>query len=196
MIFKFLKNLIYGYNITAEQVILLDLVYSSTQEFEYYINIFPEDKQKLIQNLLRRGFIKEDSDGLLLLEEKGHEVIANFKILNENVCDELFKPLENDIPAIVEEYRKLFDGLKLGSMGSKSSCINKMKKFLKLNPRVTKEEIIKATTAYINSLGGNYQYLQQADYFINKNEGSRLETWIEEIRKNDNPLRDWTTTIS
>lgn len=200
MIFKFLKNLIYNYGITAEQVIILDLIYSSTEEFEYYLNTFPEDKQKYIQNLLRRGFIVEDN-GLLILEDKGHEVIANFKEFNENVCDDLFAPLENDIPAIVEEYRKLFDGLKLGSMGSKTSCLNKMKKFLKLHPKTTKEEIIKATQTYINSLGGNYHYLQQADYFISKTDkdgsaGSRLETWIEEIKKNDNPLRDWTTSIS
>lgn len=195
MIFKLLKNLVYAYEITVEQLALLDLIYNSTAEFEYYINSFPEDKKKYLQNLLRRGFIKEE-DGLILLEDKGFEVIQNVKNFNDDLCDDLFKTHEDEIPNLVEEYRKLFEGLRLGSMGSKSSCINKMKKFLKYNPKTTKEEIIKATQTYIDSFKGDYTYLQQADYFINKNEGSRLETWIEEIRKNDNPLGDWTTTIA
>lgn len=195
MIFKLLKNLVYAYEITVEQLILLDLLNGNTEEFEFYINTFPEDKKKYIQNLLRRGFIKEE-DGEVVLEDKGLEVVNNIKHFNDDLCDDLFKTSENEIPELVDEYRKLFEGLRLGSMGSKSSCINKMKKFFKNNPKVTKEEVIKATKTYIDSFNGNYTYLQQADYFINKNEGSRLETWIEEIRKNDNPLGDWTTTIA
>ena len=81
MIFKFLKDLIYGYSITSEQVVLLDLIYSSESELEYYLNTFPEDKKKLLQNLLRRGFIKEE-EGTYYLDEKGFEVINNFKNFN------------------------------------------------------------------------------------------------------------------
>ena len=38
----------------------------------------------------------------------------------------------------------------------------------KKNSNVTKEDVINATRAYIDSLNGDYRFLQQADYFIAK----------------------------
>ena len=70
----------------------------------------------------------------------------------------------------IEEYRKLWKGLKPGSMGSENACKEKMLRWMGENPNYTKEDILKAAKIYINSLN-NYQYLQAAHYFIYKKDG-------------------------
>ena len=96
----------------------------------------------------------------------------------------------------IEEYRNLWKGLKVGSMGSPMACKEKMLRWMGENPNYTKEDILKAAKIYINSLN-NYQYLQAAHYFIYKKDGkeedSRLSAFIEE-KEVDNT--DWTTRLS
>ena len=96
----------------------------------------------------------------------------------------------------IEEYRKLWKGLKPGSMGSENACKEKMLRWMGENPNYTKEDILKAAKIYINSLN-NYQYLQAAHYFIYKKDGkeedSRLSAFIEE-KEVDNT--DWTVKLS
>ena len=96
----------------------------------------------------------------------------------------------------IEEYRKLWKGLKPGSMGSENACKEKMLRWMGENPNYTKEDILKAAKIYINSLN-NYQYLQAAHYFIYKKDGkeedSRLSAFVEE-KEVDNT--DWTVKLS
>ena len=101
-----------------------------------------------------------------------------------------------DFDEFIEEYRNLWKGLKVGSMGSPMACKEKMLRWMGENPNYTKEDILKAAKIYINSLN-NYQYLQAAHYFIYKKDGkeedSRLSAFIEE-KEVDNT--DWTTKLS
>lgn len=96
----------------------------------------------------------------------------------------------------IEEYRNIWKGLRLGSMGSPSACRDKMVRWMKENPSYSKEDILKAAKIYIKSLD-NYQYLQQADYFIykkdSKEESSRLSAFIDEVEVDNT---DWTTKLS
>ena len=96
----------------------------------------------------------------------------------------------------IEDYRKLWKGLKVGSMGSPMTCKEKMLRWMGENPNYTKEDILKAAKIYINSLN-NYQYLQAAHYFIYKKDGkeedSRLSAFVEE-KEVDNT--DWTVKLS
>ena len=96
----------------------------------------------------------------------------------------------------IEEYRNIWKGLKLGSMGSPSACRDKMLRWMKENPSYSKEDILKAARIYIKSLD-NYQYLQQADYFIYKKDGkeesSRLSAFIDEVEVDNT---DWTVKLS
>ena len=96
----------------------------------------------------------------------------------------------------IEEYRKLWKGLKPGSMGSENACKEKMLRWMGENPNYSKEDILKAAKIYINSLN-NYQYLQAAHYFIYKKDGkeedSRLSAFVEE-KEVDNT--DWTVKLS
>lgn len=190
MIFKILEQLLYDYKISAEQWILLELIQDDPTKFQAYISMFPEEKGRLLQNLLRRGFISETEN----------PTVFKLTAYSEDALEKLNAPQEIkstdvDITKWVEEFRSLFDGLKLGSMGSKSACLKKMKLFHQKNPDVTLGEILEATKAYIESLRGDYRYLQQADYFIQKHDGSRLETWIEEVKKGNTSKGDWTTQL-
>ena len=97
----------------------------------------------------------------------------------------------------IEEFRNKWKGLKPGSMGSLSACKDKMKRWMFENPNYSKDQILKAAEIYIHSLN-NYNYLQQADYFIYKKdahgESSRLSAFIDEI---DNVhTEDWTSTLT
>jgi hypothetical protein len=74
-----------------------------------------------------------------------------------------------------------------------------MIRWIKNNPQYTFEDILKAADLYIESLDGNYKYLQRADYFIYKKEGkeesSRLSAFIEEININIVDS-DWTSNLN
>ena len=95
-----------------------------------------------------------------------------------------------DVDNWIDTFRSLFKATKkVGAMGDRNACSDKMKRFLKKNPKYTKDQILIAAIKYINSEANNasYRYLQQADYFIYKQENSskiersRLLTFLEEM---------------
>jgi hypothetical protein len=76
---------------------------------------------------------------------------------------------------------------------SKAECLGKMEKWVKANPKYNREQIFKATEAYlINQEFNNWQYTMKAHYFIDKKgKGSTLLEYCtaqdgpqEEINKN------------
>lgn len=195
MIFKDLLPLLKDTKISMEQLFLLSMLnLTEDSEVSLYLETFPEEKRKSIQNLLRRGFLEEGEDKELVVTEEGERLLDKAdSLLTKNPIEEVEQA--EAIEYWIDDFRKLFYGYKVGAMGSKSSCLKKMKVFLKKNPNVTKEDVINATRAYIDSLNGDYRFLQQADYFITKHDGSRLETWIEELKANPKPLGDWTSKL-
>lgn len=91
--------------------------------------------------------------------------------------------------AWIDEYRLKFQGKKVGVMGSRSACVDKMNRFLE-DYSFSRQTILLATDRYIGSCKqGGYSYLQRADYFIYKDETvnnsrvttSNLATLCEEI---------------
>jgi hypothetical protein len=98
----------------------------------------------------------------------------------------------------IEEWRELFPaGVKTGGYyvrGSKAGCLKKMKSFLKLNKKVTKNQIMSATKLYINeSRSRRYSYMKMADYFINKDGTSMLESYLEQAQSKNIIEFDATT---
>lgn len=83
----------------------------------------------------------------------------------------------------IDEYRKLFKAKSTatGVMGARTQCIAKMQKFIK-ETGASKADILAATKLYLDTLQ-DVRFLQQADYFISKNGGSRLEAFIEEYKE-------------
>ena len=137
--------------------------------------------------------IREKSKLLLdfLSIESSHSNYKEKKIIKKSN-----RVINEGFDEFIEEYRKLWKGLKPGSMGSENACKEKMLRWMGENPNYTKEDILKAAKIYINSLN-NYQYLQAAHYFIYKKDGkeedSRLSAFIEE-KEVDNT--DWTVKLS
>jgi len=149
------------------------------KKYEQVIKYFPKTYVSYINGLIKLGYIVNK-------EADNYDLAA--LILNKSKLKKLIGELETS-ELWIEEYRELFKGKKAGSMGTRSACIKKMDKFIKETGN-SREVIMSATQRYINSNRENgYSYLQQADYFIYKNENyggsaletSKLATYCEEI---------------
>ena len=160
----------------------------------------------ILHNLQEKQFVKLiiDKFGTTQILREKSKLLLDFLSIESNysnyqekkVVKKSNRVINEGFDEFIEEYRKLWKGLKPGSMGSENACKEKMLRWMGENPNYTKEDILKAAKIYINSLN-NYQYLQAAHYFIYKKDGkeedSRLSAFIEE-KEVDNT--DWTTKLS
>lgn len=149
------------------------------KRFEDIHRLFPVNYQKYIASLIKQGYV---------LNEEKEEIDLAKLILNKSKLKKIFGEIESS-NGWIDEYRELFKGKKSGAMGSRTACVKKMDKFIQ-EFGFSKETILHATRRYINKTkDGGYNYLQQADYFIYKNEivagssieHSRLSTFCEEV---------------
>ena len=162
-----------------------------------------ESEIYILEKLQEKQFIKIITYSEVILREKS-KLLLDFLSIESSYSDYKSKKvikkstrtISEGFDEFIEEYRNLWKGLKVGSMGSPNACKEKMLRWMRENPNYTKEDILKAAKIYINSLN-NYQYLQAAHYFIYKKDGkeedSRLSAFIEE-KEVDNT--DWTTKLS
>lgn len=166
-----------------------------------------EINNNVLDSLQNKQFIKivkDNEENLTIIREKSKLLIdfllieglnSNYK--NKKVIKKSSRSVNEGFEEFITEYRNLWKGLKVGSMGSHNSCSDKLSRWLKENPQYSKEDVLKAAKIYINSLD-NYQYLQQADYFVYKKdtygESSRLSSFIDETEVNNNT--DWTSKLS
>lgn len=111
---------------------------------------------------------------------------------------EVVQPFSDEF---IEKYRTKFKGLKPGSMGYAKAVTVKMIRFFEEHKNANEKDILLAVDKYLNSLD-NYNYLQQADYFIYKREtngaeSSRLAIFLEEVQSKGggNHGTDWTTKL-
>lgn len=187
-------NFLKEQNITPEEFILLIHLKNDN------ISSLFEDQ---FHGLEEKQFVKI-IDNEIILREKS-KLLLNFLSIESNysnykdkkIIKKSNRVINEGFDEFIEEYRNLWKGLKVGSMGSPTACKEKMERWMKENPDYSKEDILKAARIYINSVD-NYQYLQAAHYFIykkdnGKEEDSRLSAFIEE-KEIDNT--DWTTKLS
>lgn len=140
------------------------------------LNITDESLEKLTEE----GYIK------IINSEKG-EYDLRAKALEFKVEELKEKGNKESVDLTwIDEYRKLFreKSFSRGIMGSRSQCIQKMTAFIKKH-KANKEDILGATKLYLDTIN-NPTYIQQADYFISKNGGSRLEAFLEEYKETGN----------
>lgn len=137
----------------------------------------PTDKGKRL--------IADYSNALSILEGKGKH---KSKQVDESI-------IEAEITNWIDEYRNEFKGFKVGAMGDRKACINKMITFFKENPSYNdKAVVLRAARMYIASVN-NPLYLMRADYFINKEDGNKnkvstLAIFVEEV---DMEKREFST---
>ena len=158
-----------------------------------------------IEGLNRKKFIKiivkENYPDKYILRIKGKtlvEKLTNVQITMEgDTVTETINLTENEI--LVRDIREKFKGKKTGSMGDKEALARKIDRWKKNHPDVTDKEILLAVDKYLESLNGQYRFLQRADYFVykqnaHKDESSRLTMFVDEIRTPEENS-DWTSNI-
>jgi hypothetical protein len=166
-IFKFLKEK----NLSNDEFFLLYRKISNE-----YLNLIDIPLESLIM-LQDNKWIKITNE-----DKCEYELRVNSKKLFTELDEYMNKETIEQSKDWVQEYRELFKGKKVGAMGDPNECKKKLVDFLAQNPAYDKEIIIKATQKYINiEAQSNYKYLQQADYFILKNNKSRLLAFCEEV---------------
>lgn len=179
---------------------LIKIYFISCKEFFDY-TIDESDARFLQKNQFI--VIYKEKNIKYFLRDKGKIIldqIVKFKYPTpEEIKKSIKKDKADDFEIKIKKYRNKFNGLKLGSMGNLQDVKTKLRRWMKNNPDVSFKEILEATDLYIESLNGNYNYLQRADYFIykqnrKKEETSRLSIFIEEIRK-EPENSDWTTNL-
>lgn len=113
----------------------------------------------------------------------------NGKYYLTNPGDVIFEERKtDDVEEWIDEWRKGFSKYAPGKQGTRQNCIQKMKRFLANNPQYTKDQIFAARDEYLENLTDTH-YMQQADYFIYKQEGrkgeetSRLLVYCETVEE-------------
>lgn len=106
----------------------------------------------------------------------------------------VFNTDEGDLPDIriieindddLKRYRKLFAGIRNGSMGDKNTVRTKLIQWLSRNDNYTIEDVIEAASQVIYN--GDTKYIQNADNFIFNDKGqSPLSTAIDEMELTHN----------
>lgn len=173
--------------ITPSELILLFMIVNNSKIKSN--EIFTNEQAIEVVNGLKRKFFIDDK---LKATDKGKRLIVDYE---NQISNEEKKPNvkqvnaiinEKEIESYVDEYRNLFKGLKPGSMGDKKACVKKLVQFYKEYAEyANKDLILSATKRYINSLN-NYTYLKQADYFIFKQDHTKIDksmlaSYCEEI---------------
>lgn len=156
-----------------------------------------------LKSLQEKQFIKLINQEIIVREKS--KLLIDFMSIESNFSNHREKKIikvssrviNSEIDQFIEEYRNLWKGLKVGSMGSPLACKEKMIRWMKENPSYSKENILKAARIYIKSVN-DYQYLQAAHYFIykkdnGKEEDSRLSAFINETEPDNT---DWTVKLS
>lgn len=191
--------------LNINQILTLIKIYllSKKQLFDYQIKdsdleFLRENKYIIYYTDKNIKYFIRDKGNIIL--KKAVEFEKNDKSEVEVTSKKESKDVIEGLDIKVKKFRSRFNGLKVGSMGSLASVKNKLSRWMKTNPEVTFKEILAATDLYIESLNGDYRYLQRADYFIykqntSKEESSRLSIFIEEGNR-EIVNSDWGANIT
>lgn len=178
----------------SDEIIILELLKQKDYSTLYHLmgekpKAIRHDFQSALVSLSQLGLINDKSEIVEIKDivDKIYSSVDIPKILE--LSDEgkkLVGATDENVKDWIEEWRNLFPkGIKSGGYplrGSKKGCLRKMKKFLKENPTITKDEIFHATEKYLNERKKeNYEYTKVADYFIEKDNMSLLHSYIENL---------------
>lgn len=170
------KNLIKS-NMPLDEFLLLQVIFEKDDEIFDYVKNYPSVLQTL-EGLTLVGHLKYAGDSIAE-DCKNPEIldIADFSLSAEVLP--LFAKNEiaakvSDVDTWIQEYRNKFKGIKKNAMGDPKACLKKMKMFLKDNPEITKDKILKAVDEYLDNTPSTY--VMQADYFIYKSGMDKIPT--------------------
>lgn len=164
-------------------------------------NIFRESGFIVDQLILTCLIIRHDlnlqinTDHLVWLSSKGHltkrqgKLVLLIPIYQDDLSEQ--ENLSNGISDIdVDKFRKLFKGIRLGSMGNKNTVKEYLERFV-IEYNISMEQILDTVENYIGM--SDQRYIHNADNFIycfkNNKEVSPLAMLLEEGEQNINKLK-------
>ena len=179
-------------NLTVEELFIVTLCNEDYDNFKNYLAFsLPFNRGAiLLELLLSKELLVYDSDVAYVLTTKAKEMLS----IKDNMIS---------MDDFVEAFRNIFpSGVRTAGYlvkGDKNGCKRKLTKFLKEN-KVTQEEILEATRRYVNrSKLQNYEKLQLAHNFIEKNGISTLAGELEALLNPSFPAyviqKDYTNEI-
>jgi hypothetical protein len=157
-----------------------------TPDEQVFVQLLRSNRS-LAEAMVEKNLLKVDKEHLL---SSGHILGWNDNV-TEIILSNVKSPKSAGIEDWIDRYREVFKNKRIGSMGSKKACVEKMEKFIAEYPEYSDPElIISAANRYVNSQkSSNYIYLQRADYVISKKDidstNSRLAAFCEEILENE-----------
>lgn len=133
----------------------------------------------LCKEMLQRMSI----EGVLEITKIVPDLTQQLRFINfsEKATKILFDSNKNLIK-FVDDYRALFP---VNYKGDRRGCRLKLVNFLKDYEEFSQEDVLKATENYIDNFRGKYDYLQQAHYFIIKNQVSNLASWCDKLSQDE-----------
>jgi len=169
-------DLLVDNNLTPDEYVFL---YYLVKGQIYSVNLITD-----YEKLEKTGFIKNGDR--IYIRKKGFDLINIIKnpIMTKTVS------LEDTVMSWMDDWRSLFpQGVKTAGYairGTRGGCVKKMKKFMREHKEVTKEQIFEATKLYVEEKRRvRYAYMRIADYFIEKDGGSLLESYVEQLNNNE-----------
>jgi len=175
------------YRLDINQYLFCSFIYQQSKpELLVYIEMFgtliDESSMEFIRSI---GYLD-------LKKESERYRFANMFVTDLFVEDFIEKSIPSKL--ISEKLEDWFDewfdlwprGIKSGGYlvkSDKQGCITKMGKFIKKYPEYTKDVIIRATKDYVNFMRmKQYNFMQLAHYFIDKNGISNLGSSCEDVK--------------
>jgi len=169
------------------EFILINLLSSDDVE-EQHLEDFIMNDQRIYGRLEYMGLIKITGDKLkdVSIRDLGLELIGQSK--------------SDSIIELAEKIRNLFPvGVKSGGYPVRSSVVDiadKLRKFFKKHKSYTQEQVLEATTKYVNrKRGEGYSYMQKAVFFIEKDGMSTLASEIDSLSE-ENELPPTATNVN
>lgn len=162
-------------DIYKTQALITLILIKESLPWEYPIDDYVISKLTK-DNIIRRNYINRNFELTVNLYESDDEL--------EDIDDNGWNKFNLDnIDTMIDSYRTLFKGYRVGNMGNKKNCIDYMIRFI-LQHKVSFEEILFATQYYIQNT--EMKYITNAENFIyrvtDKGEISKLADIIEELR--------------
>lgn len=160
---------------------------------------------KIIKKLWLYGFLDRKKHHYLVNKDKLFRIIISMK----DGAKEIKERAAALAPLLIEIFPK---GKKPGTnqywRGNRVEVTNKLQKFFSMfGNEYTNEQIIEATTKYVNSFNGNYSFMRVLKYFIWKNvlrigesvnnieEVSDLLTFLDNEGQENEITTDWATEL-
>lgn len=159
------------YRLTLEELFVLECIFFGNDDFQRYAEVIAIPDE-LFFRLRRYDLIQKVNPELPYVVEGK---LTNLELTDKGTGILLDKVQVVKKKAIdwIDEYRKLFKGIKPQSMGDRKACEDNMRWFLNRYPNFTKEQIIQAAKKHIADNSAKPQYTRRADYFIKKQDANR-----------------------